>query len=76
MTWLATMLAWRCFSKRLFTSRELAPHEFGPWLNLSVKYTLFANRCVAAVIFDALKLLCADAVLVSHLVPILIVDLE
>ena len=40
------------------------PHKFGPWLNISVKCRLFAH------------LLGASAVLVSHLVPILIVDLE
>ena len=34
-----------------FRQPRADPHEFGPWLNLSVKCTLFANRSVATVSF-------------------------
>ena len=36
-----------------FRQPRADPHEFDPWLNLTVKCTLFANRSVAAVFWCA-----------------------
>ena len=35
-SWLATMHAWRCFFEATLRQPRADPHEFGPWLNLSV----------------------------------------
>ena len=65
------------FEKRLFRQPRADPHEFGPLEPLCQMHVVCeSQRRCCEFFFGALKLLCASAVLVSHLVPILIVDLE